>query len=360
MYSCLKMESGLWNYIFCIIMFAVMEREVRRLKRLLMLISFSGLLVLVGYSIYEYTSFTIVNSERGITDFIQEHLGRQEKTPLLLETYPIENTNKVVATFEHNENELVAVLFQQGVYGRLKPEKVLLNRSFYSEIIETNKGTIVLFIGENKQTSVKTIETDIVSDGERVKVAVPPQKYFSEIKEMDQVSKIDSKPNYMYRTLKGAISSVVDNMEGMELMFVDEEHHSFLIYSEENSLLKTILGVYHNNDHGFQVTRLEKPNFYQMEEEKDFCFEEKTVKVDAIEHTYIHGLVPEKEEVNKVVLEVKRKEEVIYQISSNVVSNQFLLHISSPELLEGDEKVITKFHLYDKEGKYIRTELKAS
>ncbi|WP_404350439.1 hypothetical protein LG311_05830 [Sutcliffiella horikoshii] len=331
------------------------------LKRKLMLISLSGLVVvLVGYFTYEYTSFTIVNSESGITGFIQEHLGDREKKPLLLETYPIEYTNNVVATFEHNENELGAVIFQKGLYGKLKPEKVLLNRSFYSEIIDTKKGTFILFIGENKQTSIQTIETDIVKRGERVKLAVPPQKYFSQIMKMDHVSKIESAPKYIYRTLKGAISGAADNMEEMEVMFVDEEHQSFLIYSEEDSILKTVLGVYHYNDHGFEVTGMEKPNYYSMKEEKDFCFEEKNVKADNGEHTYIHGLVPKKEEVQKVVLEVQRKEEVIYQISSNVVENQFLLHVSLPELADGDAKLIKKFHLYDKEGKYIRTELKAS
>ncbi|TYS60891.1 hypothetical protein FZC74_01000 [Sutcliffiella horikoshii] len=330
------------------------------LKRILMLISLSGLIVLVGYSTYEYTSFTIVNSERGITGFIQEHLGQLEKKPLLLETYPIEYTNKVVATFEHNEKELGAVIFQKGFYGKLKPEKVLLDRSFYSEIINTKKGTFILFIGENKQTSIQTIETDIVSSGERVKLAVPPQKYFSLIRKMDHVSKIESEPNYIYRTLKGAISGVADHMDEMELMFVDEDHQSFLIYSEEDSILKTVLGVYHYNDYGFEVTGMEKPNFYSMKEEKDFCFEEKNVKADNAEHTYIHGLVPKKEEIQKVVLEVERKEEVIYQISSNVVENQFLLHVSLPELPDGDGKLIKKFHLYDKEGKYVRTELKAS
>ncbi|KPB04982.1 hypothetical protein [Bacillus sp. CHD6a] len=80
---------------------------------------------------------------------------------------------------------------------------------------------------------------------------------------------------------------------------------------------------------------------------------------DTIEHTYIHGLIPSHEEVQKVVLEVQRKEEVIYKISSDVVENQFFLHISSPKLLETDAKVIKKFHLYNKEGKYIRTESKA-
>ncbi|MGD6780385.1 hypothetical protein ACQCT3_14260 [Sutcliffiella horikoshii] len=330
------------------------------LKRILMLISLSGLVFLVGYSTYEYTSFTIVNSESGITGFIQEHLADLETRPLLLETYPIEYTNKVLATFEHNEKELGAVIFQKGLYGKLKPEKVLLDRSFYSEIIDTKKGTFILFIGENKQTSIQTIETDIVSRGERVKLAVPPQKYFSRIRKIDHVSKIESEPNYIYRTLKGAISGAADNMDGMELMFVDEDHQSFLIYSKEDSILKTVLGVYQYNDHGFEVTGMEKPNFYLMKEEKDFCFEEKNVKADDTEHTYIHGLVPKKEEIQKVVLEVQRKEEVIYQISSNVVENQFLLHVSLPELPDGHGKLIKKFHLYDKEGKYVRTELKAS
>lgn len=330
------------------------------LKRILMLISLSGLVVLVGYSIYEYNSFTIVNSESDMTDFIQEQLGDLKKKTLLLETYPIDYTNNVVATFEHNENELGAVIFQRGLFGRLKPEKVLLNRSFYSEIIDTKKGTFILFIGENKQTSIQTIETDIVSGGERVKLAVPPQKYFSQIRKMENASKIDSEPKYIYRTLRGAISGIANSMEGMELMFVDEDHQSFLIYSEEDSILKTVLGVYHYTDHGFEVTGMEKPNFYAMKEDKDFCFEEKNVKADNVEHTYIHGLVPEKEKVQKVVLEVQRKEEVIYQISSNVVENQFLLHVSLPELLDEDAKLIKKFHLYDKEGKYIRTELKAS
>jgi len=337
-----------------------MKQEVRMLKRILMLISLSGLVVLVGYSIYEYTSFTIVNTERGITGFIQEHLGDLEKKPLLLETYPIQYTNNVVATFEHNENELGAIIFQKGLYGKLKPEKVLLNRSFYSEIIDTKMGTFILFIGENKQTSIQTIETDIVSNGEKVKLAVPPQKYFSQIRKIDHASKIESEPKYIYRTLKEAIFGAAENMEGMELMFVDEEHQSFLIYSEEDAILKTVLGVYHYNDHGFEVTGMEKPNYYSMKEEKDFCFEEKNVKADNGEHIYIHGLVPKKEEVQKVVLEVQRKEEVIYQISSNVVENQFLLHVSLPELADGDAKLIKKFHLYDKEGKYIRTELKAS
>ena len=327
------------------------------MNRILMLISLSGLVVFVGYSTYEYSSFTIENSESSITGFIQEHLGKLDKTPLLLETYPIEYTNNVVATFEYNEQNIGAVIFQKGLFGKLKLEKILLDRSFYSEIINTKKETFVLFIGENKQTSIQTIETDIVSSGERVKIAIPPQKYFSHIKKLDYVSKIDAEPNYIYRTLSGAISSVADNME---LMFVDEDNQSFLIYSEDDSLLKTVLGGYHFNEHGFEVTGMEKPNFYRMGEEKDFCFEEKNVKVDNEEHTYIHGLVPKIEEVQKVVLEVQRKEEVIYQISSNVVENQFLLHVSLPELLNGDAKVIKKFHLYDKEGKYIRTELKAS
>ncbi|NLP49293.1 hypothetical protein [Bacillus sp. RO1] len=329
------------------------------MKRILLLISLAGLGLIIAYSIYEYIRFTISNSEVGITDFIQEHLREPDKTLLLLETYPIKHTKKVVATFEHNENQLGAVIFQKGFYGKLKPEKIMLDRSFYSEIIDTKKGTFILFIGENKQTAIQTIVTDIVSSGERVKLAVPPQKYFSQIRKMEDITKIDTEPNYIYRTLKEAISGAADNTEGMELMFVDEEHQSFLIYSEENSVLKTILGVYDYNDHGFEVTGMENPNFYTMKEDKDFCFEEKKVNVDTIEHTYIHGLVPKHEDVQKVVLEVQRKEEVIYQISSDVVANQFLLHISSPKFLEADTKVIKKFHLYDKEGKYIRTESKA-
>ncbi|NMH73294.1 hypothetical protein HF078_09430 [Bacillus sp. RO2] len=329
------------------------------MKRILLLISSASMVVIIAYSIYEYTTFTILNSERGITDFIQVHLGELDKTPLLLETYPIKHTKKVIATFEHKGNQLGAVIFQKGFYGKLKSEKIMLDRPFYSEIINTKKGTFILFIGENKHTAIQTIVTDIVSSGERVKLAVPPQKYFSQIMKMEDITKIDTEPIYIYRTLKEAITGAADNMEGMELMFVDEEHQSFLIYSEENSVLKTVLGVYDNNDHGFEVTGMEKPNFYTMKEEKDFCFEEKKVNGDTIEHTYIHGLVPKHEDVQKVVLEVQRKEEVIYQISSDVVANQFLLHISSPKLLEEDAKVIKKFHLYDKEGKYIRTELKA-
>ncbi|WP_226682514.1 hypothetical protein [Sutcliffiella horikoshii] len=327
------------------------------LKRILMFITLSGLVVFVGYSTYEYSSFTIVNSESAITGFIQEHLGDLDEKPLLLETYPINYTNNVVATFEHDEQNIGAVIFQKGLYGKLKLEKMLLNRSYYSEIIDTKKGTFILFIGENNQTSIQTIETDIVSSGERVKIAVPPQKYFSHIMKLDHVSKIDSEPNYLYRTLIGAISNVDDNME---LMFVDEDNQSFLIYSEDDSILKTVLGGYHFTEHGFKVTGVEKPNFYTMGGEKDFCYEEKNVKVDNEEYTYIHGVVPKKEEVQKVVLEVQRKEEVVYQISSNVVANQFLLHVALPELLDGDAKLVKKFHLYDKEGKYIRTEINAS
>ncbi|KPB04983.1 hypothetical protein [Bacillus sp. CHD6a] len=244
------------------------------MKKILLLISLASMIVIIAYSIYEYTQFTILNTERDITDFIQEHLGELDKKPLLLETYPIKHTMKVVATFEHNENQLGAVIFHKGFYGKLKLEKIMLDSSFYSEIIETKKGTFILFIGENKQTAIQTIVTDIVSSGERVRLTVPPQKYFSQIQKIEDFTKIDTEPTYIYRTLKEAISGT-NSKQGMELMFVDEAHQSFLIYSEENSVLKTILGAYKFNEHGFEVTGMERANFYSMKEDKDFCFEEK-------------------------------------------------------------------------------------
>ncbi|KMJ57990.1 hypothetical protein AB685_14280 [Bacillus sp. LL01] len=329
------------------------------MRKLLIIMSISSLIVLGGYSIYEYTNYTLEYSESEITTFIHEQFGPVQEKPLLLEAIKIEDTNKVVATFEYNQNKLGAVIFQQGLYGNLKFENILLDHTYYSEILDTNKGTYILFIVENLQTSVKTIETDIVSHGDRVKIAIPPQKYYTHFSKMENVSKINTNPIYIYRTLKGAITSASNNLQEMELMFVDENHQSFLIYSEKNAVLKTVLGSYQQNDEGYTVTGVEEPNFYSMNGEKSFCFEEKKVSVETEELIYLHGLVPQTEEVQKVILEVEKKEEVIYQISSDVVANQFFFHISVPEVLESDVKLVKKFHLYDKEGNYIRTEMKS-
>lgn len=313
------------------------------MKRLFIIISISSLLVLGGYSIYEYTSYTLKNSERNITSFIHEHLGPKQKEPLLLEVFPIEGTNKVVATFEYSQSKLGVAIFIKGVYGKLKLETFLLDRSYYSEVMNTRDGTQILFIGENLQTSVKTIETDIVIQGERVKLAIPPQKYFTHISKMENALKIDKEPIYIYRNLKGALAGATKELGGMEVMFVDENNQSFLIYSEKNAVLKTVLGGFQQSEEGFIVTGVEEPNYYTMNEEKSFCYEEKKIDVHHIEQTYLHGLVPQEDEVQKVVLEVKRKDEVIYQFSSNVVANQFLIHISRPEILESDENTIKNF-----------------
>lgn len=329
------------------------------MKRLFIIISISSLLVLGGYSIYEYISYTLKYTEREITRFIHEHLGPKQKEPLLLEAFQIEDTNKVVATFEYNQSKLGVAIFIKGVYGKLKLEKFLLDRSYYSEVLNTRDGIQVLFVGENLQMSVKTIETDIVNQGERVKLAIPPQKYFTHITKMENAIKINKEPIYVYRNLKGAIAGAARELGGMELMFVDENNQSFLIYSEKNAVLKTVLGGFQQNEEGFIVTGVEEPNYYSMNEEKGFCYEEKKVEVHHIEQTYLHGLVPQGDEVQKVVLEVKRKDEVIYQFSSDVVANQFLIHISRPEVLESDKNIVKKFHFYDKDGNYIRTEMKS-
>lgn len=331
------------------------------LKRLFIIMSISSLIIAGVYSIYEYTSYTLKHSEREITSLIQEQLELAEDEPLLLEVFQIDDTNKVVATFEYNQNELGAVIFQKGIYGKLKLEKFLLDHPFYSEIIKTKSNTRVLFIGENLHSSVKTIETDIESQGERVKIAVPPQKYFTHIGKVEDAKKVNIEPTYIYRSLNGALSGTGhgEELEGMELMFVDESNQSFLIYSEKDSVLKTVLGGYRQNEDGFVIAGYEEPDYYSMTEEKAFCFEEKKVKAHLTEQTYLHGLVPKGEQVQKVVLEVERKEEVIYQFSGNVIANQFLIYISHPEVLETEDSVIKKFHFYDKDGNYIRTEMKS-
>jgi hypothetical protein len=139
-----------------------MELGVVTLKRLFIIISISSLLVLGGYSLYEYTSYTLKNSERDITRFIHEQLGPKQKEPLLLEAFQIEDTNKVVATFEYSQSKLGVAIFIKGVYGKLKLEKFLLDRSYYSEVVNTREGTRVLFIGENLQTSVSHPATEIL------------------------------------------------------------------------------------------------------------------------------------------------------------------------------------------------------
>jgi hypothetical protein len=176
---------------------------------------------------------------------------------------------------------------------------------------------------------------------------------------MENALKINTEPIYFYRNLTGAIAGAAKELGGMELMFVDENNQSFLIYSEKHAVLKTVLGGFQQNEEGFIVTAVEEPNYYSMNEEKSFCYEEKRIGFHHIEQTYLHGLVPHGEEVQKVVLEVKKKDKVIYQFSSNVVANQFLIHISRPEILESDGNVVKKFHLYDKDGNYIRTEMKS-
>ncbi len=336
-----------------------MKQGVTTLKRLFIIMSLTSLLALGSYSIYEYTHYTLKNSERAITGFIHEHLGSKQEEPLLLEAFQIEDTNRVVATFEYDQDKLGAAIFIKGLYGKLKLEKFLLDNTYYSEVIPTKEGAITLFIGENLQTSVKTIETDIVNQGVRVKIAIPPQKYFTHISKLEDAVKINADPNYMYRNLKGAIVGSASELEGMELMFVDESNQSFLIYSEKNAVLKTVLGGYQQNDDGFMITGVEEPNFYSMNGEKSFCYEEKKVSAHPVEHTYFHGLVPPSDKVQKVVLEVERKEKVIYKFSSMVVADQFLIHISLPEILESDDNLVKKFHFYDKEGNYIRTEMKS-
>jgi hypothetical protein len=330
------------------------------LKRIFAVVSISGLFIVGVFLLYEYKLYNLTYSEKMITEYIHSQFKEFSYQPILLELFSIEDSNAVVATFIYKEEEQIgAIVFQKGLNQRLKPVKQMAEHTYYSELINTNKGTYALFIGENLQTSIQTIETDIIMEKNNIKISVPPQKYFAYYEKMENALKTEVEPSYHFRTLKGAINGSLPETEGMDLMFVDEENRTFLLHSENENILKTTLGSYQHSEDGFSVTDIKQPSTYSLAGEKSFCFDEKRVRADLEELTYIHGLVPYKDAVKMVVLEVELENKLIFKNEGEVVSNQFFIHISMPDILYEKERVVKKFHLYDEQGRHIGTEFKS-
>jgi hypothetical protein len=190
-----------------------------------------------------------------------------------------------------------------------------------------------------------------------MKITVPPQAYFTKYEKAESFIKSGASPIYYYKTLQGALDASLEHA-GMELLFMDKVNQTYMLHSLENNSLNTVLGSFELAEEGYRVASENERDTYSMEGENTFCFEEKQVKSADGELNYIHGLIPNMGKVQRVVLEVELEDEMIFQATSDVKNQQFLLHVEIPEHIIKEGKVVRKFHLYDGEGKFLWTELK--
>lgn len=325
------------------------------MKKVVVLVFIISIIAVAAGIVHLYEIYSIQHSEADIQLFLHEWYEDDE--PLLLEIHSIDKSTTVIATYLHQKETIGAMIFEKGMNGQLKLKSVLDNQAFYSELVETNKGTYAFFLGENRELAIKTILTDIRGDNVVKKISVPPQAYFTKIEKAESHKKSGDPSIYYYKTLQGALDASVEH-EGMELLFMDRVNQTYMLHSLENNSLNTVLGSFEHAEEGYRIASEKERDTYSMEGEKTFCFEEKQVKSADGEHNYIHGLIPNMGEVQKVVLEVELEDEMIFQAASDVKNQQFLLHVEIPEHILKEGKVIRKFHLYDREGKFLGTELK--
>lgn len=325
------------------------------MKKAVVLVLFISIIALVTGIVHHYGIYSIPHSEADIQRYLNKWYEGDK--PLLLEVHPIENSTTYIATYLHKKDNIGAMIFEKGMNRQLKRAMVLDNQAFYSELIETNQGTYAFFLGENRDLAIQSIHTDIKGEHEEKKLKVPPQRYFSKIEKAESYIKIDAAPKYYYKTLQGALDASVE-YGGMELLFMDKANQTYMLHSLEDNRLNTVLGSYELVDGGYSIASDKESDSYSMVGEKTFCYEEKMVKNGDGELSYIHGLIPNMGEVQRVVLEVELENEMIFQASSDVKNQQFLLHVEIPDRVVQDGKVIKKFHLYDSEGKFLGTEMK--
>ncbi|MFE7061576.1 hypothetical protein ACFVAD_05360 [Sutcliffiella sp. NPDC057660] len=326
------------------------------MKKVAMLVFFVAIIALCAGIVHHYDIYSIQHSEADIQIYLNDWY--KEDQPLLLELHVLGESSTVIATYLHKKDNIGAMIFEKGMNRQLKLIRVLDNQAFYSELVETNKGTYALFVGENRELTIKTIHTDIKGEDGEKEITVPPQAYFTKIEKAESWVKSGAAPIYFYKTLQGALGATSEH-SGMELLFMDRVNQTYMLHSLENNSLNTVLGSFEFSEEGYRITSEKKKDTYSMKGEKTFCFEEKQVKSADGEHNYIHGLIPNMGEVQKVVLEVELEDEMIFQAASDVKNQQFLLHVEIPEHILKEGKVIRKFHLYDKEGKFLGTELKS-
>ncbi|MGM0837804.1 MAG: hypothetical protein ACQEV7_16735 [Bacillota bacterium] len=325
------------------------------MRKVAVLVFFIGIIAIAAGIVHHYDIYSIQHSEADIQHFLHEWYLEDE--PLLLEIHTIDNSTTVIATYLHKKDTIGAMIFEKGMNRQLKLKNVLDNQAFYSELVETNKGSYAFFLGENRELAIKTILTDIRGENEVKKITVPPQAYFTRIEKAESFIKSGASPIYYYKTLQGALDASLD-YTGMELLFMDRVNQTYMLHSLENNSLNTILGSFELAEEGYRIASDKERDTYSMVGEKTFCFEEKQVKSADGELNYIHGLIPNMGEVQKVVLEVELEDEMIFQAASDVKNQQFLLHVEIPEHIIKEGKVVRKFHLYDREGKFLGTELK--
>ncbi|WP_078381629.1 hypothetical protein [Sutcliffiella halmapala] len=331
------------------------------MKRILSLIAIASLVVFLSVIVNHYKNYSISNSERDILSFLQnwyeENEGVQE-APFILELITVDNSDMLIATFLHKEEQIGIMLLKKGLNQKLKLVKILDEQSFYSELLETNKGKYVLFAGENQKLAIKTIYTDIVDESGPKSIDIPPQRYFTQIKKAENLLKSSASPIFHYRTLRDALDAEAADYRDMEIMFVDEDNQTFMLHSLIDSNLNTVLGSFELSEEGYTLHTIEDSDTYSMVGDKAFCFEEKKIKNADKEITFLHGLIPDKDKVKRVVLVIEIEDEMIYQTASEVKNQQFLLHVQIPERLIDGEKTKKKFLLYDEKGKYLGTEMK--
>ncbi|MBM7620849.1 hypothetical protein JOC95_002704 [Bacillus tianshenii] len=325
------------------------------MKKVAVVVLFVGIIALTTVVVHHYDIYSIHHSEADIQTYLNDWY--KEDQPLLLELHALGKSSTVIATYLHNKEKIGAIIFEKGMNRKLKPVRVLENHDFYSELVETNKGTYALFLGENRDLAIKTIVTDIVGEDGENEITIPPQSYFTKIEIAESAIKSGAAPIYFYKTLQGALGATSEH-GGMELLFMDKVNQTYMLHSLENNSLNTVLGSFEHTEAGYRISSDKKKDTYSMKGEKTFCFEEKQVKSADGELNYIHGLIPDKKEVEKVVLEVELEDEMIFQAASEVKNQQFLLHVEIPEHFIKEGKVVRKFHLYDREGKFLGTEMK--
>lgn len=332
------------------------------MKKILSFIVITSFVALISVIVIHFNSYSIVHSEREVLSFLQEWYEENgvsiEEPPFILEIISVENSNAVVVTYLHKEEQMGVMVFKKGLNRKLKVENVLDNQPFYSELIETNKGKYALFAGENQQLSIQTIYTDILEKHGPKIIHIPPQRYFTQIEQADTLVKNSIAPIFYYRTLRGALDATYSEYRDMEIMFVDENNQTFLLHALNDDQLNTVLGSFIVGTDGYTIHTMKESDTYSIAGDKSFCFEEKKVNNEEEELTFLHGLIPNKEQVKKVVLEIKLEDEMIYQTASEVKNQQFLLQVQIPEKLIDFEKTKKKFHLYDEDGRYLGTERK--
>ncbi|WP_223700865.1 hypothetical protein [Sutcliffiella deserti] len=314
------------------------------------------LLMLVTLTINHYRIYSIGNSEREIQSYLNSRYEEKGVSPLLLELYPVENSDTMVATYLHREEKMGIIILKKGFNQSFKVVKMLDTKPFYMEKIDTNKGSFTLFAGENLHLAIKTISFDLLESKERKSIKIPPHKYFTHIEKVETHSIDTLSATFHYRTLRGAIDSLKPGHIEMEIMFIDEYNQTFLLHSLIEQRLQTVLGSFEHTNEGYLVNTILEPDTYSMTDGKTFCFEEKKLITSEKELVYLHGLIPDMEAVNKVILEVVLEDEMIYQAASEVKNQQFLLNVQIPEEILLGGKVKKKFHLYDKAGRYLGTE----